>query len=45
MPCASGAKRVGGGGKAEKCETEKGEMQARLRKQCPSAYVVIGQKK
>ena len=45
MPCASGAKRVGGGGKGEKRERERGGMQARLRKQCPSACVVVGQEK
>ena len=45
MPCESGAKRVGGGGKEEKRESEKGGMQDTLRKQCPSTCVVIGQEK
>ena len=45
MPCESGAKRVGGGGKEEKRECEKGGMQDTLRKQCPSTCVVIGQEK
>ena len=45
MLCASGAKRVAGGGKGEKREREKGGMQARLRKRCASACFVIGQEK
>ena len=45
MPCASGAKRAGGGGKEEKHERGKVGMQDTLRKQCPSTCVVIGQEK
>ena len=45
MPCVSGAKREGGGGKGEKREREKKGMKASLRKQCASTCVVIGQEK
>ena len=41
MPCASGAKREGGGGKGEKREREKKGMKPSLRSTC----VVIGQEK
>ena len=45
MPCASGAKREGGGGKGEKRKREKKGMKASLRKQCANACVVTGQEK
>ena len=45
MPCASGAKREGGGGKGEKREREKKGMKPSLRRQCASTCVVIGQEK
>ena len=45
MPCASGAKREGGGGKGKKRKREKKGMKASLGIQCASACVVIGQEK